>query len=107
MFIAAASNPELADLATISAATRERSFRTVAALVNRILLAACRRETVEAVRHEGQAGLAGAFQALGQTAGEEMMATPQAQEILSGLDRYLDSSGLEAVGREAATRPPI
>jgi hypothetical protein len=105
IFIAASSNPALADLVTIPAAAREQSSRAVARLVNRILLEGCRRETVAAVQHEGQGAIQGAFQALGQMAGIEMMAAPEAQAALRGLDGYLDAEGLEALGREAMIRP--
>lgn len=105
MFVAASSNPALVDLVTIEAGVREESSRATAALVNRILLTACRREAVDAVRHEGQGGVSGAFRALGQMAGLEMMSSPEAQAHLRGMDRYLDRNGLEDLGREAAERP--
>jgi hypothetical protein len=106
MFVAAATNPALSDLVTISAEAREQNARAVGALINRILLRACRQETVVAIRHEGRTGIQGAFQALGQLAGMEMMLAPQAQAALQGVDPYIDNSGLEAIGREAAMRPP-
>jgi hypothetical protein len=107
MFIAASSNPALADLVTIPTDAREQSSRAAAGLVNRILLEGCRRETIAAVQHEGQAGIQGAFQALGQMAGIEMMTAPEAQAALRGVDRYLDTEGLEALGREAMLRPGV
>jgi hypothetical protein len=107
VFITVSANPGLDDLTSITPEARETNLRAVAGMFNRIMLVACRREAVAALRHEGRTGIEGGFGALGQLAGTEMMMTPSAMSAMQGLDRYLDRAGLEALGREAAARPAI
>ena len=106
-FIAATANPSLADLASVSAEARERSFRAAGQIFNRIMLSACRRESAAALRNEGAPGIQRGFQALGELAGMELMLAPETIAAISEIDHYLDQAGLEALGREAATTPPI
>jgi hypothetical protein len=106
-FIAATANPRLADLASVSAEARERSFRAAGQIFNRIMLRACRREAIAALRNEGGPGVQRGFQALGELAGREMMLAPETLAVIAQIDRYLDREGLEALGREAAATPPI
>jgi hypothetical protein len=106
IFITAAANPELADLASVDSAVRERSVRAAANVFNRVLLTACRRESVAALRHEGAGGLQRGFEALGQLAGMEMMTSPAGMAAMAQLGSYMDTAGLAALGREAGERPP-
>lgn len=106
MFITAAANPALADLSSVSSQTRERSFRAAAAVFNRILLDACRRQAVAALRNEGAEGLQTGFQALGLIAGREMMMTPAGAASLDQLGAYMDANGLAALGVEAGVGNP-
>ena len=107
MFIVAGTNPALADLTAVTPEARDRTFRAVGDLYNRVLLTACRREAVAAIRHEGIAGIQGGFEALGRLAALEMMTTPAALTAMEELSRYMDMTGMEALEREAAARPAI
>ena len=106
-FVAALANPRLADLATISPEERERSFRAVGAVFNRVMLTACRREAAAAMRNEGAAGLQQGLRALGEMAGMELMLAPETLAVIGQIDRYLDLEGLERLAREAAITPPV
>lgn len=101
MFVVASANPAFADLSAVDDAERQGSVRAAAAVFDRILLRACRRESVAALRNEGQAGIQAGFQTLGQLAGREMMEAPAGRSSLEQLGTYLDLAGLEALGREA------
>ena len=101
MFVSASANPAFADLSAVSDAKRDQSVRAAAAVFNRILLSACRRESVAALRDEGAAGIRTGFQALGQLAGREMMASPAGASSLEQLGAYMDTAGLAALGMEA------
>ena len=105
LFVAASANPAFADLSAVSDAKREQSVRAAAAVYNRILTRAYRRESVAALRNEGQDGWGVGFQALGQLAGEEMMASPAGGSSIEQLASYLDMAELQALGREARALP--
>lgn len=106
MFLTAAANPAFDDLTSISEAERREGYRAAAAVYDRLLLRACRRESVAALRGEGSAGIEAGFQALGQVAGREMMASRESVTALRDLSTYMDGPGLEALGREAGVPAP-
>jgi hypothetical protein len=105
MFVAVAGNPVFADIVDVTSAQRQQATRAAAAVFDRLLLRACRRESMLALRHEGNGGLEAGFRALGMVAGREMMSTPEGSVSLGELTNSMDSAGMEALAREAGDSP--
>jgi hypothetical protein len=104
LFSALGSNPVFDDLVRIDEATRVEIARSVARIFNHLVLSDCRPEALAALRENGQQAFFGAFTALGQFAGMELMLTPDAARELQRFAQFLDTAGLEALGREAGAQ---
>ena len=101
IFFAAAANPALAGLTSISAEQRHEGLRAAAAIYDRLMLDDCRAETIEVLRNDGPASLELAFQTLGQLAAREMINSPEGAAVLNQLTGLMDTARLEAMAREA------
>jgi hypothetical protein len=73
-------------------------------LIMRLLTEACRDAAVKAVRYEGATTIQAGFQLLGQVAAQELFASPEVAQAMAGMEKYLDSDKLAALGR--AEEPP-
>lgn len=109
IFSTMARHPGVAQLSNISADQRVEINRKGGALFTRLLTADCTLETRKAVLDDGQAALSSAFNVLGGTAMDGLMADPAVQVSLGDLADYIDQNRLKAVfgvpGEKAVAAP--
>lgn len=98
IFAMGALNPDVQSIATVSDAQRERANRDAAALVQRLLLEACRSEAVQAVRTQGLDALQRSFTSLSQVAIQELFNDPRVAAGIAGMVPYLDLPALLELG---------
>ena len=97
IFSTMARHPGVAQLSNISPEQRIEINRRGGALFTRLLTADCTLETRKAVLDEGQGALSSAFNVLGGTAMDGLMADPAVQVSLGDLADYIDQNRLKAV----------
>ena len=96
IFVAMAAHPEIKDLSTASAATRDAADQGMGRLVTALLAERCAAQTREVVAQEGSPGMLSAFRTLGELAMKELMSNPDVGRSLSGYERYLDQAKIRA-----------
>ncbi|WP_443750168.1 hypothetical protein [Asticcacaulis solisilvae] len=97
IFSTMARHPGVAQLSNISPEQRIEINRKGGALFTRLLTADCTLETRKAVLDDGQTALSSAFNVLGGTAMDGLMADPAVQVSLGDLADYIDQNRLKAV----------
>ena len=97
IFSTMARHPGVAQLSSITPEQRVEINRKGGALFTRLLTADCTLETRKAVLDDGQAALSSAFNVLGGTAMDGLMADPAVQVSLGDLADYIDQNRLKAV----------
>lgn len=95
MFTSAASHPAVDSIVTVSDAQRRESDKYMARLSERLLFDACKKETEQAVKYEGQLALQSGFQVLGQVAGRELFSDPSVSKAMGNLNSYLNKEKIE------------
>lgn len=90
IFAAAASNPEVKSMVSVSEGQRNRLNKSIAKLFERLLTDSCRKETRAAYKYEGKATISSSFNLLGQVAGRELFSDPSVTKSVSGLAQYID-----------------
>lgn len=101
MFSAVSSDPELRKFTTLDRAKREQIAASAADMFQRLLVVDCRKETVAALKAEGQDALSQSFGGLGRAATEQMFQSPEARAELESLGKNFDESKMKALGAEA------
>ena len=101
MFGAMTRNPDLASLANISQAQRDKINKGMADIYNRLILVDCRSEAIAAIKNEGIHSLFDSGQALGGAAANKMMSGPGNEAELGKWTDYMDKSGWTALAKEA------
>ena len=97
MFTSAASHPAVNSIVTVSDAQRRESDKSMARLSERLLFDACKKETEQAVKYEGQLALQSGFQTLGQVAGRELFSDPSVSKAMGNLNSYLNREKMESL----------
>ncbi len=105
MFAAMSVNPAITSMTSVTPAQREKYDRSAAALIERLLLKDCRKETLEAVKYEGEKAIEASFSVLGQVAARGLMSDPGTMAGMQNLTTYLDKDKWIALGKEAGTAP--
>jgi hypothetical protein len=103
LFGAISAHPAFEDYSKVTPAQREELNKKAALLIQRLLTEDCRQQTVDAVKHEGTDSIGTSFGVLGEVAMESMMSEPKVQANFTGLEKYLDASKFEDMGKAAAT----
>jgi hypothetical protein len=109
IFSALSASSAVSPMTTLTADQRQDFNRRAAHLYQRLMLETCRRETMEALRYEGQGALETSFGLLGQVAARGLMTDPKATAELESLSDYVDKGKFEAFAREAGlpvSNPP-
>ena len=83
IFAAAASNPEVKSMVSVTERQREKLNKSIAKLFERLLTDSCRHETQAAYKYEGKSTISSSFNLLGQVAG-------RVTRSVSGLAQYID-----------------
>jgi hypothetical protein len=65
----------------------------------------CHKETVAALKYEGNAALGSGFQLLGQTAARGLMGDPAVAGQMAAIEKAMDPSKLESLAKEAGVLP--
>jgi len=101
MFSAVSADPRLQKYTTLDRAKRDQIAANAAGVFQRLLLTDCRKETVAALKAEGQEALSQSFGGLGRAATEQMFQSPEARAELESLGKNFDESKLKALNAEA------
>ncbi len=107
IFSTMARHPGVAQLSNISPEQRTEINRKGGALFTRLLTADCTLETRKAVLDDGQNALSSAFNVLGGTAMDGLMADPAVQVSLGDLADYIDQGRLKAVFGVPGQKPGV
>ena len=90
IFAAAASNPEVKSMVSVTERQRNKLNKSIAKLFERLLTDSCRKETQAAYKYEGKATISSSFNLLGQVAGRELFSDPNVTKSVSELAQYID-----------------
>jgi len=90
IFAAAASNPEVKSMVSVTERQRNKLNKSIAKLFERLLTSSCRKETQAAYKYEGRGTISTSFNLLGQVAGRELFSDPNVTKSVSGLSQYID-----------------
>ena len=101
VFSAIALHPQVAPMANISAEQRKALDAKAAALMMRLLTVDCRKESVDALKYEGQAAIEPAFSAVGEVAMRGLMNDPAVTNGMEGFAADIDKSKLQDLYKEA------
>jgi len=101
MFATAALHPDVRSIASVSTEQREEINRNLAALFERLLTVACRKEAKEALQFEGPSTMESSFQVLGQVAGRELFTDPEVASGLTNTLKYIDKKKLQELAPPA------
>ncbi|WP_296508275.1 hypothetical protein [Rhodoferax sp.] len=100
MFANAALHPDVSNISSVSTEQRDDIDRTAAALMDRLLTVACRKETSEALKYEGAIAMQLSFQILGQVASASLMTHPNVGQGFGRIGQFLDQKKIEALVKE-------
>jgi hypothetical protein len=101
IFSAMSANPKLSDMVSISDSQRDSLNRQFAQLSQRLLLKDCRKETIDALKFEGDSIFEKSFAVLGEAATQEIMNDPAAQGAVAKFTTYFDKQALLDLEKEA------
>lgn len=97
IFSAISLNEEVAPFVNMPSAARTKINQDAAALYMRLLTDACKKQTHDAVKYEGQPAITAAFQVLGQVASQGIFSDPAVSAGMSDMTKYMDEEKLKAV----------
>ncbi len=106
VFAAMSAHPSVKTYASMSETQREGITRKASALMERLLITSCRKETVEALKYEGSSAIEQSFGVLGQVAMRGLMGDPAVSQNFAKLGEYVDASKFEALAKEAGIAEP-
>lgn len=96
-FSAISLNREVSAFVDMPAAVRQQLDKDTARLYMRLLTDSCRTQSHNAVKHEGQAAIEGAFQLLGQVASQGIFSDPAVAAGMANLMQHFDQAELGAM----------
>ena len=76
MFSAFSSNPAIASLSKVAPGDHESFDKSMALIVERLLLSDCRKEAIDAIKYEGGSAIENSFNVLGEVAVRDLMSEP-------------------------------
>ena len=97
MFAAAALHPEVRSLVSVSDGQRDELNKSMAKILERLLLESCRSQAQEAAKYEGRSAFEASFNVLGQVAGRELFADPNVGGSMANVLKYLDKQKMDSV----------
>jgi hypothetical protein len=106
MFGLLALNPAVKADSVVTAPRREAYDRKAAALMERLMTVDCHKETVEAIKFEGNSAIEASFRVLGEVAFRGLMSDPSVAADLQAFAGYVDPAKLTALGKEAGVVDP-
>lgn len=97
-------NPALKGVASSTPEQRQQFEKEGAALFQRLVLVDCRKETIDAIKYEGQGAIQMSFQVLGEVAGRGLMTDPKVNAGIMAMAAYLDKDRWKALNKEAGLK---
>lgn len=101
IFSTMGAHPDVSDLVRITEATRIELDQAIARLAENLLTERCRKETIAAVRADGQGAVSTGFKALGEAAAGGLMMDRSVAIKTTNYLRYLDNAKVAQVMIEA------
>lgn len=97
IFAVIARHPSVADMGTISDAAYETASAEAGVLFTRLMAEDCRTETKAAMATGSSTAIGTGFEALGRTAGTDLMTHPSVQASMADLIKYVDLNKIAQV----------
>ncbi len=95
MFSAASLHPAVQSITTVSKQQLDETNKNTAELLTRLLTHSCEPETKKAVEFEGNITIQTSFQVLGEIAGRELFSSPEVNDGMSEMGKYLNQEKLD------------
>jgi hypothetical protein len=99
IFVAMAQHPSVSALQKVTPADVKSYNSKAGALFTKLLTETCVETSKKAIKYEGAVAIQSAFQVLGQAAAGELFVHPDVTKVMSGLEEFLDTKKLEALGK--------
>jgi hypothetical protein len=100
-FAALSTNPTVNSLSSVTNDQRLALGRKGAALIERLVMVDCHKETVEALKYEGTGVFETSFRVLGEVAARGLMSDPATQAEIGKLGSYVDKKKWSDLAKEA------
>lgn len=97
LLTALASAPQVADIASVSAAKREEANRAMAGLFTRLLTKDCATEARVLFKARDQSGFQVAGESLGRVAVQELLNNPKALQAMGAYSAYINEADFKDV----------
>ena len=94
VFISMAVHPDIQDITNVSDAEREKSNKTMADLLMRLLTESCVSQARVALQQNNNGGLASSFKTLGELAMKELMTNQTVSSSIGGYMKFVDRDKL-------------
>jgi len=104
-FTAMSAHPAVKAYSSVTDAQRETATRQAAQLMERLVTADCRKQTVAALKFEGNSAIEQAFSVLGQVAMRGLISDPAVTRNMASLPKYLDLQKFAALAKDVAPAP--
>jgi len=101
IFVSMAQHPSVSAFAAVKPTDVDAANKTIGELFMRLLTESCVEKARDAIRIENVGALQASFQVLGQVASVDLASDPNVRNAMSGLDKYVDKSKLEALSKPA------
>ncbi|EZQ02395.1 signal peptide protein [Acinetobacter sp. Ver3] len=95
-YSALSTHPDLKGFSNVSAEQRTALDQKLAQVLQRVIVEQCSTQTKAVIQAEGIQAVGESFQALGRSAGEEIIKNPEVNNQLKGVVRYIDLNKLVA-----------
>ena len=93
-YSALSTHPDLKGFSNVTTEQRTALDQKLAQVLQRVIVEQCSAQTKAVVQAEGIQAVGESFQALGRTAGEEIIQNPEVNNQLKGVVRYIDLNKL-------------
>jgi len=101
VFAALSAHPSVKPMTTVTQAQREEYSRAAVKIMERLLLQACRKQSIMAIKVEGSSAVEASFGVLGQVAFRGLMTDPGTMAQIASLATYMDRPAWEGLMKEA------
>jgi hypothetical protein len=105
-FGAMSANPVVKPLSNVTEAQRAQFGQAAVKSIERLMLQDCRKESLMAVKIDGQSAIEGSFSLLGQVAFRNLMTDPGTMAEVGRLTSYVDQAKWRAFMVEAGVPTP-
>lgn len=105
VFSAISASDAVKEISTVTASQREQYSRAAARMMDRLVIVDCHKETVAALKYEGEESFKAAFDLLGRVAVGSLMSDPAVGSSLGQLGSFVDADKWKALIAEAGRVP--